>query len=52
MGQAGQFQDKPGLARASQARPLERPMPAGFEKVETAGAWVNHGSKSLQFDYR
>jgi len=38
VGQAGQFQNKPGRARASQARPLERPTPAGFEQVGTAGA--------------
>jgi hypothetical protein len=52
MGQAGRFQDKPGLAHASQVRRLERPMPAAFEQVETAGGWVNHGLKTLQFDYR
>ena len=38
VGQAGQFQNKPGRARASQARPLERSTPAGFEQVGTAGA--------------
>jgi len=38
VGQAGQFQNKPGRARASQARPVERPTPAGFEQVGTAGA--------------
>jgi len=38
VGQAGQFQNKPGWARASQARPLEWPTPAGFKQVGTAGA--------------
>jgi len=38
VGQAGQFQNKPGRAHASQARALERPTPAGFEQVGTAGA--------------